>query len=186
MIKKKAEKTVREYVWEKVRELKKFTISDILERAPKKYKLQKRKVRYYLIGWEAAGILSKKERKKTSSPAYVYTLLKDCGAHPLICNEKGKEIKAHLSTEQMWRTMRMIGTFNHSQLAALASTDEIIITDTVAKRYTRAMARAGFLKVVKKGTQYNGLTMYQLKPSPQITSNPPRVNVRNTEIKNDN
>jgi hypothetical protein len=71
--------------------------------------------------------------------------------------------------QQMWRTMRnMTQGFDYRDLARVASTDELTITEITAKTYLHRLADAGLLQMLqpcKKGRVNASPAVWRLKPS---------------------
>lgn len=179
--KREGKLTVREFIWSKVREYKTFTIQDIMSNAPRKYKLDKNKVRYYLNGWENASNLSSVlvEKKRGNYGYKLYTLLKDTGVEPPLVDPKGKRMTSGLGREQMWRTMRITGQFTYRQLINLASTDEVSISEADAKKFTESLHQAGYLRLMRKGHKECGLAIYQFIPAMWTGNKPPSIRKMN-------
>ncbi|WP_178860769.1 hypothetical protein [Thiomicrorhabdus cannonii] len=180
-IKKSGTLTPREYIWGEIRKLKKFTLNDILDKAPKHYRLNIQKARHYLRGWERAGYLSSVFDVPVSGkkPPKIYTLEKDTGVNPPRVDINGNEYKKGMVREQMWRTMRMVGSFTAAQLAANATTDDVVITETTAKKFIHSLYQAGYLRLVKPGHKEYGTAEYQLKPAAWTGNKPPLVSHMN-------
>ena len=52
--------------------------------------------------------------------------------------------------EHMWAAMRRLPSFTAGELAAIASTEAVVIGEALAGPYCRALARAGYLRAVRK------------------------------------
>lgn len=138
----------RERVWDAVRQTPDaFTRMEIA----KKTKVDYSHVQAIVGGWQKAGYVSVIEKKESNiSTELVYELLKDTGNEPPRVDYKGK-YKAQTTNELMWRTLKIIGNCNASQLSSAASTDEITVTVRRAKKYLRLLCKAGYLTLVSKG-----------------------------------
>ncbi|WP_054162550.1 hypothetical protein [Rhodopseudomonas sp. AAP120] len=53
---------------------------------------------------------------------------------------------------QMWRAIRQLSRFDYSELARVASTDELTIAEVTAKTYVKRLADAGYLQMLKACT----------------------------------
>ncbi|PZA12437.1 hypothetical protein DNX69_10695 [Rhodopseudomonas palustris] len=68
----------------------------------------------------------------------------------------------------MWRAMRSLRQFDFRELARVASTDELIISEVTAKSYLQRLADAGFLQMLKAcaiGRGNSSPAVWRLKPS---------------------
>lgn len=176
-IKKAGKLTVREYLWSKIRQHQVFSTAQLIDKAPKHYKLDNDKASYYLKGWEKAGYLSSviTQTNNVLIRFKTYTLMKDTGTEPPRVDPKGQKITTGLGREQLWRTMRMIGQFNYKQLATIAATDEVIIAESEAKTYVSMLFKAGYLHCVQAAHNGGGLAVYILKSAAWTGNKPPMV-----------
>lgn len=79
----------------------------------------------------------------------IYQMLRDNGSEAPRIDKQGRQVKQGLGTEQMWRTMRLIGDFSCTELAEHASTTEIRICPETAKKYVGHLAKAKYLILVQ-------------------------------------
>lgn len=69
---------------------------------------------------------------------------------------------------QMWRAMRSLRSFDYRDLARVASTDDLTITEVTAKSYLHRLADAGFLQMLKpckQGRVNSSPAVWRLRPS---------------------
>lgn len=178
LIEKSGKLTVREWLWARIRNQQVFSLQDLILGAPRHFNLEVDKARYYLNGWEKAGYLTSKVTTPPNNQLIrfkTYTLAKDTGANPPLVDPKGNKLTTGLGREQMWRTMRIAGQFTYQQLAAIASTDEIVIAEAEAKSYVSMLHKAGYLKRVKAANNAGGLAVYILKPAAYTGAKPPMI-----------
>lgn len=62
----------------------------------------------------------------------------------------------------MWTAMRGLGSFTPVDLAAHASTEEVQVTLDAARAYARALARGGYLRIVRKAIPGKREAIYRL------------------------
>ena len=72
---------------------------------------------------------------------------------------------------QLWIAMRGLGTFTGQELALAASTDEVVVSPAVARKYVAALRRAGYVQALPgQGRRH---VRMRLKPSMNTGPNPP-------------
>lgn len=76
-----------------------------------------------------------------------YHLIRDNGHHAPRLNHRGGQAVRGLTTEQLWRTMRMLKEFTMPQLAAMASTEAVPVSVTMAYYYVGELVKAGYVQV---------------------------------------
>jgi hypothetical protein len=144
----------RDNMWKAMMELGTFSVKDISY----KTMLHTGTISAYLIGLEAAGYVTvEREQIRPNQTKNTYTIVKRQLETPRV-KKDGSEISLGRGTENMWRSMRMIGTFSPADLAAAASTSDAEIKLTTAKDYIKHLLRAGYLAIVSEsspGTQAN-------------------------------
>ena len=87
-------------------------------------------------------------------------------------NKEGKVIVT--ARDNMWRTMKMLESFNAESLARHATTENCPVSTVDAKSYVGHLARAGYLQIVcasKPGTK----ALYTLKPAMRTGPHAPMV-----------
>lgn len=133
----------REALWKAIRELKTFT--------PKEVRMETRcsvgQVEDYLKALHAAGLIERIEGERGR-----YALVKDPGAVAPRLRRDGSEVTVGRGREQMWRAMRVLGSFSVRDLVVHATTEEHAVADNEAATYCQFLARAGYL--VRKGARY--------------------------------
>lgn len=96
-----------------------------------------------------------------------YTLVRDTGAEAPRVRKDGSIIPP-TQTEALWRSIKMIGTFTASELAAAANVAEL-----QAKDYCQHLSRAEYLLTVEKN--HPNPTRYRLNPTKNTGPLPPQV-----------
>lgn len=81
---------------------------------------------------------------------------------------------------QLWTAMRAVPQFMVAELAAVASTDEVVVARTTAQQYVSRLLRAGFLQVVTPHQPirpYAGRApgSYRLRPSANSGPAAPKI-----------
>lgn len=155
--------THRDAIWAAIRTLRQFTISDIeewvndtarIKHADDKRRVSRATVVTYVKGLEAATyvtLVEKAQQPGTFTP-YTWELKKDAGSEAPRVTRKGEAVTQGNGNERMWRTMRVLGEFNRTELLAVVNgSGEPVSTDT-AKTYLRYLERAGYLKTVQEST----------------------------------
>jgi len=105
----------------------------------------------YLRGLVNAGYLTvEKERIHPDRNHFRnrYHLIRRALETPRV-RKDGSEIMAGRGNEQLWRSMKMLGSFTKHELALAASTDIAPIRLETAKTYIRYLHRAGYLHLTK-------------------------------------
>ncbi|SOE00612.1 hypothetical protein [Caenispirillum bisanense] len=145
--------------WDIMRELRRFRLADVDQRC----NVHRETIRGYLKGLERAGFV---EPVGKDGDHTVYELRRDQPDAPSVRRD-GTLRKPALGQEQMWRVMKMAGAggFSADDLAVTASTEEDPVAVETARRYLRALHRAGYLAVVTPGKTTGGRTVYRLLPN---------------------
>lgn len=130
----------REALWGAIRRLRCFTAAEVR----KETRCSVSQVREYLVGLIAAGILAD-VGKSSISNATMYQLIKDCGNEPPRVRRDGTSVTMGRGREQMWQTMRALGSFTVADLFVAASTDDHPVAEGEARTYCHVLCRAGYL-----------------------------------------
>lgn len=153
----------RQTMWEAMRKLRRFTISE-LETSTR---LKEGALRSYVEALTKAGYLQRErptERVNGAFPRATWSLVRDTGVEAPRVRKDGSQVTHGYGREQLWRTMRIIGDFNHHELALQASTEEHPVAVQEAAFYCQYLARAGYLVVTAEGGP-NRATRFRLLPS---------------------
>lgn len=164
----------RQAMWDAMREKREFTV-EMLAFASNRHKAS---VGDYLKRLLAAGIIEECGTKPlTLNPGSrfqqkVYRLVNDIGNLAPRLTAEGKPLIE--ARDQMWRTMKMLSSFNAVDLAAAASTEECAVSPVDARDYCAHLLKAGYLIVMREAT-YNSKTVYRLRPSMNTGPHAPKV-----------
>jgi hypothetical protein len=134
--------TPRERIWAALRRLRFGTRREIAIAA----KARDDTTRDYLRALVAGGLV---EESHNDAGVAGYRLVRDAGLEVPRLRADGTPVTQGLAREQMWRTMRLLGTFTLDDLVVQASTDEVQIAAEDAKSYAYWLAKAGYLRVIE-------------------------------------
>ncbi|WP_323114304.1 hypothetical protein [Pseudomonas guariconensis] len=139
-------KEPRQQMWEAMRLLRPgFTINDIVRRTAGR----SNDVSRYIQALIKAGVVKLIETPPgaTTNRGKVFALVRDEGAdHPRL-NSKGERTYEHLATENIWRTLRILGGhLTVKDVAQTASAGEVSVSVVKVRRYLNALAEAGYLE----------------------------------------
>lgn len=113
----------------------------------------------YLAGLIAAGYVVKHDQPDQPT----YDLVKDGGHHAPRVRKDGAPVTQGAGTENMWRSMYMLGEFTHEDIASHATTQSVQVTKETAKSYVSMLLKCGYLKVLRKAEPVKGrLAKYRL------------------------
>jgi len=132
------------------------------------------RVRDYLVGLEAAGYLERLEEPCKSGEPVRYRLARDVGVEAPRVTRDGRHVTQGAGREQLWRTMRIIGEFNHRELAVQASTEAQPVAENEAAYYCQYLARAGYLVITTQSAP-NRPARYRLLPSRYTGPRAPQI-----------
>jgi hypothetical protein len=102
-------------------------------------------------------------------------LLKDVGVDAPRVRKNGEQVTQGLNREQMWRTMRILNSFNATELGVTASTEDVQIIVNDAKDYIGHLHKAGYLVQTALANNGGGLARYRLFPTMNTGPRPPMV-----------
>jgi hypothetical protein len=134
-------------------------------------------IRDYVRGLEAAGYITKLSPEQQRGHTQLYEIAKDAHTAPRVRRD-GTEVTQGQGNTLMWRTMKVLGTFDARELAVTASIEECRISTGAAKAYCHMLHKAGYLVVIKKGhgTGNGGkLAMYRLIPQRYTGPQAPQI-----------
>jgi len=166
----------RQRVWEFIRKnakdfttmgIEKATVIDVFT------------IRTYVQVLELGGFIVQTNETVKVTDRKRFKLVRDVGVEAPRLDRKGKLI-APTGTENMWRTMRIMGDFNAVELATRASSADIKVAEATAKSYLRALHTAGYLSIAEEGHPFvrgigAKLTRYRLSPSKYTGPRPPMI-----------
>lgn len=169
-------KSKRQRIWEAIRARRDgFTLLDVACAAD----MDMATTRTYLQSLERGGFTVQSNETVRIGEEKQYRLIKDNGLEAPRLTKDGQPVTQGRAQEQMWRTMRIMGgDFNCQELAGLASTTEVEVTQVAAKSYLKHLAHAGYVSVVAKGKGRGAggtLSRYRFNSARYTGPRPPMV-----------
>ncbi|WP_095157156.1 hypothetical protein [Pseudomonas sp. Irchel 3E13] len=163
-------KDPRQRIWESIRVLAPgFSINDIARRTGQRpYDIS-----VYLKALTTAGIIELIEAPGGKA-SRVFALLRDEGAdHPRV-NSKGQRTYEHLATENIWRTLRILGgDLTVPDVVLTASVGNVALTPIKVRQYLTALTEAGYLEKKEGGGQV--ADTYRLLSEKNTGPRPPEI-----------
>lgn len=146
--------------WEIMRELRTFTLGDVEQRC----NVHRDTIGEYVRRLAKAKIVAATDKRGTE---IVYRLLVDQADAPSVRRDGTLTIPQGIGQERMWRSMKMLKTFDAPELAAAASLDDVTVTTATAADYIKNLYHAGYLSVVTpaKGGGTGYPARYRLRPN---------------------
>lgn len=144
-------KTPRERVWQAILECKlpHFNSRDIQELCTPTVKIDT--VREYMAALALAGYIEQHNSRAAATtvprPPVQWVVVKRVAEAPRL-TRSGETVTQGIATLAMWRCMRVLKTFNATQLAQAASVDKCQVSENTAKTYISHLAAAGYLATV--------------------------------------
>lgn len=164
-------KDPRQRIWESIRVLAAgFSINDIARRtgqAP--YPISK-----YLDALTKAGIVELLEVPDKKNKSRVFALAQDEGAEFPRLDSKGRRTYDHLATENIWRTLRILGgELTVPDIVLTASVGNAAVTPVKVRQYLAALVEAGYLE--KNVTAEGAAATYRLVAEKNTGPRPPEI-----------
>ena len=140
-------------------------------------------IKDHIVRFERGGYIQQVDQKKQSGKGgrmqYLYRLLKPVRTAPRLTRD-GTHVTQGQGNEHMWRSMKMLGTFDPKTLAIAASTDDCQVEQATAVRYIRHLFKAGYLQqisapLVTGPAKDRKQATYKLKPKMNTGPQPPKV-----------
>ncbi len=146
-------KEPRQKMWEAMRHLRPgFTVNDIARQSCGR----SADISRYIQALIKAGVvkLVAAPEGATTSRGKVFALVRDEGAdHPRL-NSKGERTFDHLVTENIWRTLRILGgQLTVQDIAQTASAGAVSVSVVKARQYLNVLADAGYVVKTDNGLQ---------------------------------
>lgn len=163
-------KEPRQRIWESIRMLAPgFSLNDIARRSGQ----LPHQIERYLDALTKAGIVRQlsEPQKKVEG---VFALMHDEGAeHPRL-NSKGERTYAHLATENIWRTLRILnGEVTVEDVTQTASVGAVSLTIIKVRQYLHALVDAGYLVKTEHGSR--APVTYRFVPGMNTGPRPPEI-----------
>lgn len=159
-----------EALWEHIKsfEARVFTVPDV----EKLTNVRRDTVRDYVKRLLRAGYIE--EAVNPYGPAKAYRLLK-APRHAPRLQRSGGTVTQGLGRQQLWRTIKMIGSFTSQDLAIAASTEEVTVAKGYADDYIKFLVRAGYLRVMKKSVTGVSTAVYRMIPGKYTGPDAPMI-----------
>ncbi len=136
-------KSNRDLIWAEIRRQRSFTLKSLSKCLRN---TTEDTIRSYLTCLCAADYLASHDNGKT----IIYALLKDCGVDAPRLRKDGSPVTQGRGNENMWRTMRILKTFDWQDVMIAASTETVKITKKTARAYIETLAKAGYLRCISE------------------------------------
>lgn len=168
--------THRDAIWASIRELKTGISTGVLE---SRTRASQATIKTYLKGLTAAGYLQRTDARAQGGAFNRYqkatwNLIKDNGVEAPRVTRDGEPVTQGLARVNMWRTMRIIGSFNLQHLVIQASTEHTQIKQQDAKDYIKYLRAAGYVRISHPGKKGRP-TVYQFIAARYTGPKPPMV-----------
>jgi len=131
----------RDRIWAQIRKQRDFDVKSLYSALDG---ISKGSVHHYLECLYAGGYIAIVIESKPRQ----YRLIKDCGVEAPRLRKDGSEVSQGRINDNMWRTMKILKTFDWLDLSRIASTDDLQIKPVTAKRYVEALCHARYLHCV--------------------------------------
>lgn len=154
-------------IWDMIRERESFTITEVWELVD----MHRKSIINYVKRLVEGGYVRKAADFDTS---FRYERVKSGSRHAPRLTRDGKPVKQGMGNRNMWRSMRMMGQFSPTDLAAHSTTEDTDVSLATAKAYCTELVRAGYLRVIQKARPPKKQAVYKLinntgPEAPQIT-----------------
>lgn len=171
-------RTPQDAVWEALRALRNFCQADIeLWVVNKGYPgINSATVKSYLQRLEKGQYIAciRTEPVKGSAAIKRFELRQDVGLHAPRLTADGRPSTQGQGRENLWRSMKILSSFDFHELAEAASTDEVQVKSSEAKSYIKHLYKAGYLQRLKAGSSRIA-SRYRLLPGYNTGPRPPMV-----------
>ncbi len=142
-------------IWEQIRARQEFTITDIWGQVD----MHRKSIINYVQRLRAGGFV---ERCEDFDVSFLYRLVRDTGVHAPRLTKDGKRVTQGQGTQNMWRSMRMIGEFTPRDLAVHSTTETTNVAERTAKAFCTELFKAGYLRVIQKAKPNSSQAIYRL------------------------
>ena len=163
----------RQKIWETIRQLNDgFTVKDLSRRSGQ---IQSQ-IRTYVQALAKAGVVEEIDPSPASKIiGQVFRLIQDEGVeHPRL-DSNGQRTHAHLLTENIWRSLRILkGNLTIADIAFSASTETVSANPLIVGKYLEALVEAGYV-VKTMGNPPKTPHTYGLVPTRYTGPKPPQI-----------
>lgn len=165
-------------VWEAIRALKKFSRADLAMWLVRKQidGINDSTISSYVERLHRGAFIEHIDTQlyKGVSARHIYQLVIDKGREAPRLREDGTPVTQGLGTEQMWRSMRVLGDFTFRELAVASTTEVAAVSEITAKSYIAHLYAAGYLHMLPRNNR-NEAARYKLLPTKITGPRPPMV-----------
>lgn len=147
----------REALWRAIRTLRTFTLAQVRSET----RCSRGQIEEYVKALLAAGLIERVEGERGR-----YSLVKDPGAVAPRLRRDGSEVTMGRGREQMWRAMRVLGTFTLRDLVVHATTEEHAVAEHEAASYCQYLTHAGYL--LRRGDSFVAVRSRYSGPRPPM------------------
>lgn len=172
---------MRQALWNVMRELREFGISELEDRT----RICEATIHGYVAALAKGKYLERKSdpvlyppRKGAHIAKARYALINDVGVEAPRLNAKGEVSRQGCGREQMWRTMRILGSFTTQDLAVSATTEECTVNVGSAREFLKYLAKAGYIVQRQRGGAWR--LVKNTGPRPPVIQKLPQVFDPNT------
>lgn len=92
----------------------------------------------------------------------LYRVVKRDAGTPPVTDLNGRVIRDGTPIENMWFVIRKSGVFSHHDIAMQANTEDVDVSEELARDYCRMLANAGYLRVERKADGKGRPALYRL------------------------
>ncbi|VVE15257.1 hypothetical protein PAN31117_03047 [Pandoraea anapnoica] len=169
----------RQRIWEAIRENRaEFTARAVATCS----RVSTETTRKYLRSLQTAGYIEVTGQRARVTNAGRYRLKKDAGIEAPRIDLRGNVLPPTYC-ENLWRTMRILGSFSVAELALAASTEDVQIAAMTAQNFVRFLVLAGYVRIevdARRGIRAAGAkaARYRLMPGKYTGPLPPMVQKR--------
>lgn len=143
----------RQTIWDALRKSDGawMTLSDLSEAVG----VHRRTAMDYLTCLTAGGLIESR-RPDGGAAALEARLLRDVGYHAPRLRKDGSAVTQGAGVTNMWRTMRMLGTFGAVEVSLHSTTPTVTVPVETAQSYCSMLLATGYLRVVTKADPVKG------------------------------
>lgn len=102
------------------------------------------RVKAWLDKWQTAGYVARTADTTTYPTVYLYEVINDCGQQPPKVDGKGVPKKPS-ANEIIWRTTRILKSFNARQIIASANDGDTTLNERAISQYLLSLYDAGYI-----------------------------------------
>lgn len=152
----------RDALWAAMRELREFSVREVRNLTC----CSMDQAREYITSLLAAGYVVKTGRRNAKRAAIYQLVMDKAGAVAPRVRKDGSPVTQGIGRDQMWRAMRVLGTFTVQDLIVHATTEDHAVAYKEADTYCQFLARAGYLG--RRGKAYQFIRSRYSGPRPPM------------------